>query len=280
MKKIFKGAVVLLIAVALFLTTAVSAETIRSNHATSLTSETTNIVQPEIDTFGRAILWDQYDTDGSNGLSHSDPTSSVAFRRALLDDFEIPVGETWILTDLHSLNLWNTMQPGVGTDFHLEFWSDAGGVPGASLVTASTVSYTETATGRTWFTRAEFEIEYIYEPITLNEGIYWIYAWVVGPENCFWMAKQDVMWGSECWTDYEDMPPMGPGSVIFGDLFDLAFQLTGELEQPGVPLICCDPMQMDWDLVKPGATVNGSFHVWNCGDPGTTLNWKVDSWPI
>jgi hypothetical protein len=55
-----------------------------------------------------------------------------------------------------------------------------------------------------------------------------------------------------------------------------------EMCEPGapVPLICCDPMEMDWDNVKPGATVEGSFHVWNCGDPGSTLNWEVDLWPL
>jgi hypothetical protein len=40
------------------------------------------------------------------------------------------------------------------------------------------------------------------------------------------MAKQDVMWGSECWVDYEDIGFL-PGSSVFLDAYDLAFQLTG-----------------------------------------------------
>jgi hypothetical protein len=243
-RKILKGAVVLLLAVAMVLTTAsVTADTI-NEESVYLTSTPTKYIQPKTENMGRAVLWDQYDTDGSNGLSHAHK-DAFGQQRALLDDFEVPDGATWNLNDLHSLNLWNTMQPGQGTDFHLEFWTDAGGQPGNPIVTAATVSYTETATGRTWFERPEFEIEYVYETITLTEGVYWIYGFVIGPENCFWMGKQDVMWGSECWIDYEDYPPMGPGSGVFGEPYDLAFQLTGDDGQPCEP--CIDVENYIWD---------------------------------
>jgi hypothetical protein len=49
--------------------------------------------------------------------------------------------------------------------------------------------------------------------------------------------------------------------------------------QRGEPAICCDPGMMDWTDVDPGATVQGSFFVWNCGDPGSVLTWSVDDWP-
>ncbi|MEE9440636.1 MAG: hypothetical protein V3V27_01765, partial [Candidatus Thermoplasmatota archaeon] len=149
----------------------------------------------------------------------------------------------------------------------------------ASIVTATTVSYTETATGRVWFTRDEFEIEYVYEPVVLAEGRYWIYAHVIGPENCFWMAKQDVIWGTECWTDYVDMPPMGPGTVIFGEAFDLAFQLTGTSGgQPEVPDLDCDG-SLSWTEVTPEETVTGTFTVENIGDPLSLLDWEIESYP-
>jgi hypothetical protein len=249
MKKrtILKGAVVLLLAVAMvFSTVTVTADTINEN-AVFLTSTPTKLQQPKAENIGGAILWDQYDTDGSNGLSHAHE-GAFGSQRALLDDFEVPAGQTWILDDLHLLILWNTMQPGSGTDFHLEFWTDAGGQPGSSMMTAGTVSYTETATTRTWFNRPEAEIQYEYQPITLTEGVYWIYGFVIGPENCFWMAKQDVIWGSECWTDYADMPPMGPGSVVFGEAYDLAYRLTGDSGQPCEPAIDVECYVWDPDL--------------------------------
>lgn len=267
-KYILEEAGALLIVAALVISMAVATAT--TNNAVSIISEPAKVAT------GRAILWDQYDTDGSNGLSHSDP-GSTGTRRDLLDDFEIPEGEAWILTDLHSLNLWDTMQPGVGTNFVLSFWTDNAGSPGAPIANAVTVSYTETATGRTWFSRPEFEIEYIYRPITLREGTYWICGHVVGPENCFWMARATI-WGSECWCDYADQPPLQPGHNIFVDYYDLAFQLTGELEQPAVPNLSCDG-SLSWEDVGPGATVTGEFYVGNVGDPGSILNWKIESYP-
>jgi hypothetical protein len=227
----------------IFSTVAVTADTEKEN-AVCLTSTPQSSVQPRIENLNRGILWDQYDTDGSNGLSHAD-RSVFGYQRALLDDFEIPAGDTWVLEDFHSLNLWNTMSPPQGTDFHLEFWSDNNFQPGASLVTATTVSYSEAGTGRTWFGRPEFEITYKYEPITLTGGAegtrYWIYGFVIGPENCFWMARETI-WGSQCWCDYEDYPPMQPGSNIFGVEYDLAFRLTDITCDP-----CLDVEKYVWD---------------------------------
>jgi hypothetical protein len=275
-RNIINGASVLLItAILLFTSFAVTADS--TNDGIYLTSDPVVNIQPQPNTEGRALLWDQYDTDGVNGLSHADPVTSGVAARALLDDFEIPPEEIWELTDFHSLNLWNTMQPGVGTDFHLEFWTDNGGVPGTPIVTATTVTYSEAGTGRTWFGRPEMEITYIYDPIILNEGRYWIYAYVTGPENCFWMARS-VIWGTECWTDYSDMPPMGPGSIIFGTPFDLAFQLTGDVIPPPIPDLSCDGA-LSWVDIPAGSTVNGDFSVGNIGTPGSTLAWKVESWP-
>jgi hypothetical protein len=34
---------------------------------------------------------------------------------------------------------------------------------------------------------------------------------------------------------------------------------------------------LSWSDIKPGATVHGSFQVQNVGDPGSLLNWTVDS---
>jgi hypothetical protein len=231
-KPYLKGAgVLLLTAVLLLSATAVTANTTKNN-AVCLTTDPTISTQPLPEQTGRTVYYDQYDTDGSNGLSMAS-RNAFGYQRALMDDFVIPTGDTWTLTDFHALALWNTLQPGSGTGFALEYWSDNGGTPGAMIINTTASTYSETATGRFWFGRAEFEIDYTYEPITLTAGTYWIWGHIIGPENCFWMARSTII-GSECWCDWEDYGFL-PGSSIFGTQYDLTFQLTGGAPQDTTP---------------------------------------------
>jgi hypothetical protein len=171
------------------------------------------------------VLWDQYDTDGVNGLSMAD-AGAFGYQRALLDDFQVTGGD-WTITDFHCFMLWNTMQPGSGWDFYLEFRPDVGGQPSSNpgAVTTGHV-YIETATGRTWFSRPESEMKLQFDPITLSPGTYWFYGFVVGPENCFMMARSTITL-SPCWLDYADYGGLQPGINVFGVDYDLAFQITG-----------------------------------------------------
>jgi hypothetical protein len=170
------------------------------------------------------LLWDNGDTDGSNGYSNADRGAFGALR-TLLDDFVVPDGG-WVLQDFHSYQIWNSMPPGSGTDYSLSIRADAGGSPGAVIATAVTQSYSEAATGRVWFGRQEYETTYTFDDIPLGPGVYWIEGNVIGPENNFWMIRQQVT-GSECWINYEDFGGMMPGSALFGGPADLSFKLTG-----------------------------------------------------
>lgn len=171
------------------------------------------------------LLWDNYDTDGVNGYSMAD-ASVFGFQRALLDDFEVPDGG-WNITDFHCLMLWNTMQPGSGWDFYLEFRPDIGGAPdpNTGIVTTGHV-YGEVATGRTWFSRPESEMTLEFDAVTLGPGTYWFYGYVLGPENAFMMARSTYNL-NPCWVDYADFYGLSPAYDIFGADADLAWQLTG-----------------------------------------------------
>ncbi len=182
-----------------------------------------------------STLWDNGDTDGSNGYSNADP-SAFGIRRTLLDDFVV-TGPQWIVTDFHSFQTWSTLPPGSGYDYVLSFRYDAGGAPGTVFATADTVSYNEVATGRVWFSLLEYETHYVFDPIVLNPGTYWIEANVIGPENNFLMIRLDVT-GSPCWTNYEDYGGLQSGFDIFGEDADLAFSLTGSvIPAPGAILL-------------------------------------------
>ena len=177
------------------------------------------------------LLWDNYDTDGSNGWSMAD-ASVFGFQRALMDDFEVPDGG-WVVQDYHCLMLWNTMQPGSGWDFYLEFRPDIGGAPDPNpgILTTGHV-YSEVGTGRTWFSRPESEVTLEFDDVALASGLWWWYGFVIGPENSFMMIDQTSIQLAEAWVDYEDLGGFQSGTTQFGYPADLAFQITG-IPAPG-----------------------------------------------
>jgi hypothetical protein len=177
------------------------------------------------------LLWDNYDTDGSNGYSMAD-ASVFGAQRALLDDFEVPDGG-WVLQDFHALMLWNSSGVGKGTDFVLEFRPDIGGAPDPNPGIQTTGHiYSEELTGRNWFSRQEVELSLQFDDVALDPGIWWWWGYVVGPENAFMMVDQTTVLLSECWVDYDDFSGLVPGSTQFGVEADLAFQITG-IPAPG-----------------------------------------------
>jgi hypothetical protein len=186
------------------------------------------------------LLWSNGDTDGSNGYSNMDKATTGTDRR-LLDDFEVPPCEGWLITDFHSYQIWDTQPPGSGWDYVLDFYNDAGGAPDLAagpIGIAITVSYNEVPTGRVWFGRDEYRTDYYFNVVDPNTGFpvcfdggangtrYWIEAHVVGPENNFFMVHAWPPSLSECWVNYEDNPPPQPGTGVFGDPADLAYKLT------------------------------------------------------
>ena len=178
-------------------------------------------------------LWDNGDTDGTNGYSHCDP-GCFGFRREILDDFEVPAGEAWDADGFVWLNLWNTLPVGSGFGAEFSIVEDAAGTPTGPVVgVANVTSYAEAGTGRTWFGRPEGEITIGYDPIFVPEGVHWVNFNVIGPENAFAMVKATVTL-TEVWVDYEDFGGLQPGTAIFGVPADLAYVLLGELAG-GVP---------------------------------------------
>ncbi|MBU0639335.1 MAG: PEP-CTERM sorting domain-containing protein [Planctomycetes bacterium] len=173
------------------------------------------------------IVWDNGDTDGSNGYSNA-AKSTFGYKRSLLDDFV--VDSSFVINGLHTYQIWDTLPPGSGTDFELRFRVDNAGTPGDIIGAATTSRYAETATGRYWFGRPEYRMDCYFHGPYLGPGRYWIEGNVIGPENNFWMVTSAVT-GSECWLNYEDYGLM-PGTELFGAPADLAFYLTSWFPEP------------------------------------------------
>jgi hypothetical protein len=163
------------------------------------------------------LLWDNGDTDGTNGYSIlGNP------KRTLLDDFENQ--EAWAVDEFRCF-----MVAGPVNDWEISFWSDnEDNEPDEMVVGPSVdVSYDTENTGRTWFGYSEWEVTYKFEPLELDEGRHWVEIWSSSSSpNAFLMIRTD-MWGEECWVNYDDLG-FKPGSQQFGVAKDCNFQMYGE----------------------------------------------------
>ena len=172
------------------------------------------------------VLWDNGPPDNSNGYSNA--TADVfGSRRTVLDDFTVPVDQTWLVEEFHWEHIWNSFPPGSGTGLEIILRADADGAPGEPITPAPDITgYREKGTGVTYFNRPGAESWVTFEPFILDPGTYWFEATIVGPENDFWLVHTDVI-GSECWVNYDDLGGLQPGTKIFGVPADLSFRVVG-----------------------------------------------------
>ncbi|MDH7506642.1 MAG: hypothetical protein QHH15_02485 [Candidatus Thermoplasmatota archaeon] len=230
------------------------------------------------------IVWDNGVIDqNSVGLS-SQLDQAYPFNSQVADDFQFEK-ETSI-TDVHWWGVyWN---PGGGpnpADFNIIFYADAGGMPtGAGMPDPTPTAlkvYTMSGVMGTPFGTDQYEYD-----VTLPE------PFVASANEHYWIAIQWIgnfqpQWG---WYTNGDNPellfPSLQGFPLLGmpywtvhEYGDMAFYLTGrEPSPPPEPKIYCEGNIL-WQKVKAGSTVNATFQVCNHGDPGSLLNWEVDSFP-
>jgi hypothetical protein len=163
------------------------------------------------------LLWDNGDTDGTNGYSIlGNP------RRSLQDDFY--ADESWAVNEFRCY-----MVAGPANDWEIAFWSDDDNEPGEEIVGPSVdIEFDTENTGRTWFGYSEWEVLYTFEELELEGGSrYWVDIWSSSSSpNSFLMIRTD-MWGEECWVNYDDLGHK-PGSQQFGVQKDCNFQMYGE----------------------------------------------------
>jgi len=174
------------------------------------------------------LIFDNGDTDGSNGLSVLGSP-----KRTIMDDFTII--EDVNINEMQLFLVWNTLPPGSGVGWEVQFRADASGTPGAVIATPSELTYTETATGRVWFGRNEAEIISTFSDVSLSAGTYWVEGWgtAAQPENMFWMAQSPPnILGAECWVDYTDLGGLMSSTTQFGVPYGVNFKLLGTTGGP------------------------------------------------
>ncbi|UCF49208.1 MAG: hypothetical protein JSU91_05515 [Thermoplasmatales archaeon] len=262
-KYILKGAGVLLIAVALiFSSVAVTADTVKEQMNPRYLKATgpSMSVENSPSTTG-AVIFEQLPFE---------PEESWIFMTSDVDPGYRVWDEYWDLdqpiTDIHWWGLslvypWAACDP-TGMSFEIIFWDQLLGNP----ICTYTVQPTATGTGKFYagFEMYYWEVDLDPQCDQIPNG--WVTIQGMGSQNNCWL-----LWAG---SDDGDLYCYQEGS---GDNFnDAAFQLTGG-EEPAVPRINCDAVGMNFGNAAPGATVTGQIYVCNNGDPGSYLDWYVDT---
>jgi hypothetical protein len=112
------------------------------------------------------VLYDQYDNIGTSSFPSQDfETALDNFDAQGADDFVVPSGETWNITEVDVYGDYSSGSAG-SESFHVFIYQDAAGLPGTVVYTALNQSYT---TGN--------DIDFVVTlttPAVLTEGVYWV----------------------------------------------------------------------------------------------------------
>jgi len=121
---------------------------------------------PPMPKFPLVILYDQYDnatvTAPVDITSQDFEPASDPFDTQAADDFVVPAGDTWDISEVDVMGAYNG---GPAESFHVYFYQDSGGLPGALVDSRLANPYTGGP--------PDFVIT-LTSPVTLTEGTYWV----------------------------------------------------------------------------------------------------------
>jgi hypothetical protein len=110
------------------------------------------------------VLYDQFDNDsGSGSVSQDFEAANDGFDAQAADDFIVPSGATWTLTQVDVAGVYFN-GPGPADSFNVTFYSDAAGLPGAAVATLTGQTYTNGASAMITLST----------PVVLTQGTYWV----------------------------------------------------------------------------------------------------------
>jgi hypothetical protein len=136
------------------------------------------------------VLVDQYNNDLGNGIVSANRTDSPPLSGEAADDFIVPAGETWQITQLDVRARIGFPNP---ASFNVVFYTDSATLPGTPVYTA-----TNLAVGGT---NPNFII-ILTVPATLETGTYWVSVQgnIVGT-NWYWQGRTVLDNNSTAWRE-------------------------------------------------------------------------------
>jgi hypothetical protein len=121
------------------------------------------LIRP-IPKFPEVILYDQLDNPGTFSWVSQEFPDMADFDAFLADDFFVPGGESWQVTEVHVQGVYFN-GPGPANNFNVFFYEDDGGLPGRLLLSRMAQAYVEI--------NGLFEVT-LTAPVTCASGIYWV----------------------------------------------------------------------------------------------------------
>jgi len=119
---------------------------------------------PPVPKLPAVTLYDQYNNAGANSTVSQDfETANNAFDNQLADDFVVPGGQTWNITEVDVQAVYFN-GPGPAASFNVFFYQDSGTLPGTNVYTATGLSYSG---------NPDFVIP-LTAPAVLTPGTYWV----------------------------------------------------------------------------------------------------------
>src|SRR5437588_138546 len=120
---------------------------------------------PPVPKLPAVTLYDQLNNPGTISTGSQDfETANNAFDDFTADDFVVPAGQTWNITEVDAQGVYFN-GPGPAASFHVFIYQNSGGLPGTNVYTAMAQPYVNNA--------GVFQIT-LTAPAVLASGTYWI----------------------------------------------------------------------------------------------------------
>ena len=217
---------------------------------------------------GSDVLYDNGRPDGVNGW-YDFRTLNPSVEYFIVND--VTFNNSVIIHDLHWYAVesqfdWN------GTDDFI-ITADIGGAPGATLYEVRDVANTRYATGNMPFGLPEYVYSIQGLNINLPAGRYWVGLRPVGYSTPASYWETAPIQGAQAYIDYTPFgyPRWTPGSTYWGQEYDFAFCVTGEIAPPPDPCVGGDVLYYNGspDLVNgvfAGRSLDGTWNEWVVDD--------------
>ncbi|KYK25231.1 hypothetical protein AYK24_10445 [Thermoplasmatales archaeon SG8-52-4] len=198
---------------------------------------------------GDKILYDNGNPDGRNGFLGS---MYNGYSNILIDDFTAT--SDWTIEGGHIHFIWNNAYSYNTETIRVYIFEETGNCDPSLLLydESEAIEFTETTTGHYYFSRPEVIVDFLLEdPIHVSPGKWWIgiqpdgiienIAYLLTAEDKGCMVMADL--------PYYGIPRWSSSKYLWGDEYDLAWQIDGYTDGIPFPDIYIQPGTEDIDVI-------------------------------